>query len=486
MPSDQVGVVAKYVGGEAPRLHRLGGTDWVRGEDARSGAPSATWPASSSGCTRVRMSVPGHAFGPDTPWQRELEDAFPHEETRDQLAAIDEVKRDMESAKPMDRLICGDVGYGKTEVAVRAAFKAVMDGKQVAVLVPTTLLAEQHFVTFSERFAPFPVKVAMLSRFLSRRRAEARSLDERAKGEVDVVIGTHRLLSRRRHVQGPRAAGRRRGAAVRRRAQGAAEEAARERGRADDDGDADPAHARDGARRHPRHVERRHAAGGPPAGADLRRAPTRRSMALGAVRRELLRGGQVFWVHNRVADDRARGGRAAASSCPTRASWSAHGQMDEEQLEKVMMAFWDRTADVLVCTTIIESGLDVPSANTLVVERADRLGLAQMYQLRGRVGRSAERAFAYLFFPPQARADRGGARAPGGDQPVSRRSGRGFQIAMKDLEIRGAGNLLGRRAARPHRRGRVRHVRAAAGRVGRRDEGRAGPGGAGGPRSTCR
>src|SRR5207249_292913 len=194
VPTDQVGIVAKYVGGEAPRLHRLGGSDWVRAKTRVRGAVR-DMAGELVRLYSVRMSVRGHPFGPDTPWQAELEDAFPHEETRDQLAAVEEVKRDMELPRPMDRLICGDVGYGKTEIAVRAAFKAVMDGKQVAVLVPTTLLAEQHYVTFTERYTPFPVRVAMLSRFLSAAE-QRRVVEDLAAGRVDVVIGTHRLLSR--------------------------------------------------------------------------------------------------------------------------------------------------------------------------------------------------------------------------------------------------------------------------------------------------
>ena len=369
----------------------------------------------------------------------ELEDAFPHEETRDQLAAIAEVKQDMESDRPMDRLICGDVGYGKTEIAVRAAFKAVMDGKQVAVLVPTTLLAEQHHVTFSERFAPFPVKVAMLSRFLTTQEQE--QVVERLKaGEVDVVIGTHRLLSSDIRFKDL-------GLLIVDEEQrfGVTHKERLKKFRTSVDVltmTATPI---------PRTLEMALAGIRDMSSVDTPpedRQPVltyvgsyEEDMALAAVRRELLRGGQVFWVHNRVETIGRAAGRLQTKLPDARIA-TAHGQMDERALEKVMMAFWDRTADVLVCTTIIESGLDVPSANTLVVERADRLGLAQMYQLRGRVGRSAERAFAYLFFPPQAKlTEEAHARLAA----ISRHTalGSGFQIAMKDLEIRGAGNLLG-------------------------------------------
>src|SRR5712691_1618738 len=349
----------------------------------------------------VRMSVAGHAFGGDTPWQHELEDAFPYDETGDQLTAIEEVKQDMELPKPMDRLICGDVGFGKTEVAVRAAFKAVMEGKQVAVLVPTTLLAEQHFITFSERFSPFPVQVAMLSRFVSPAE-QKRIVSDVARGAIDVVIGTHRLLSSDIAFKDL-------GLVVVDEEQrfGVVHKERLKKLRTSVDVltmTATPI---------PRTLEMALAGIRDMSTVDTPPedrqpvmtyvGPYDAEMAQAAVRRELLRGGQVFWVHNRVETIE----RAAAELRQKLGGEArivvAHGQMDEERLEKAMLAFWDRSTDVLMGTTIIESGLDVPSANTLVVERADRLGLAQMYQLRGRVGRSAERAFAYLFFPPQAK-----------------------------------------------------------------------------------
>jgi transcription-repair coupling factor (superfamily II helicase) len=438
VPSDQVGVVTKYIGGEAPRMHRLGSGDWVRTK-SRVRRAIRDMAGELVRLYSVRMTVKGHAFGPDTPWQHELEDAFPHEETRDQLAAIVDVKADMENERPMDRLICGDVGYGKTEIAVRAAFKAVMEGKQVAVLVPTTLLAEQHFVTFSERFAPFPAKVAMLSRFLSDRE-QIEVLAAVAKGEIDVVIGTHRLLSRDVAFKDL-------GLLIvdeeQRFGVGHKERLKKLRTSVDVlTMTATPI---------PRTLEMALAGIRDMSSVDTPpedRQPVltyvgtyEEDMALAALRRELLRGGQVFWVHNRV-DTIERAAGKLRLNLPDANIVTAHGQMDERQLEKVMMEFWDRTADVLVCTTIIESGLDVPTANTLIVERADRLGLAQMYQLRGRVGRSAERAFAYLFFPPQAQlTEEAHARLAA----ISRYTalGSGFQIAMKDLEIRGAGNLLG-------------------------------------------
>jgi transcription-repair coupling factor (superfamily II helicase) len=438
VPSDQVGVVARYVGGEAPRLHRLGTNDWTK-QKARVKRAVRDMAGELVRLYSVRMSVPGHPFGPDTPWQQELEDAFPFEETRDQLSAIDEVKRDMESPKPMDRLICGDVGYGKTEVAVRAAFKAVADGMQVAVLVPTTLLAEQHYVTFSERFAPFPATVAMISRFLSTAE-QRRVLDDVASGKVDVVIGTHRLLSKDVSFMNL-------GLLIVDEEQrfGVSHKEQLKKLRASVDVltmTATPI---------PRTLEMSFAGirdmsvvDTPP---EDRQSvltyvgPWEAEMALTALRRELLRGGQAFWVHNRVETIERRAGWLR-EQIPDARIVVAHGQMEEERLEKVMLSFWERDADVLVCTTIVESGLDVPSANTLVVERADRLGLSQMYQLRGRVGRSAERAFAYFFFPPAASLTE---EAHGRLEAIGRYTalGSGLPIAMRDLEIRGAGNLLG-------------------------------------------
>jgi transcription-repair coupling factor (superfamily II helicase) len=438
VPSEQVGMVAKYLGGEAPRLHRLGGSDWARAT-SRVRRAVRDMAGELVRLYSARMAVPGHAFGPDTPWQVELEDAFPHEETPDQLTAIDEVKENMHKPVPMDRLICGDVGFGKTEIAVRAAFKAVMEGKQVAVLVPTTLLAEQHFVTFSERFAPYPVKLAMLSRFLSTAQ-QTEVVTEVAAGRVDVVIGTHRLL-------GADVSFRDLGLLIVDEEQrfGVAHKERLKRFRAHVDVltmTATPI---------PRTLEM--ALTGIREMSTVDTPPEDRQpvltyvggydegLALGAVRRELLREGQVFWVHNRVATiDR----RAAwlQQQLPEARVVIAHGRMDEAALEGQMVRFWDRDADVLVCTTIIESGLDVPNANTLIVDRADMLGLAQLYQLRGRVGRSSERAFAYFFFPPVRELTE---EAHERLATISRHQalGSGFRIALRDLEIRGAGNLLG-------------------------------------------
>ncbi len=438
VPTDQVGMVAKYVGGETPRLSRLGTSDWAR----TTGRVKRAVKDMAGELVRlysVRMSIERPPYGPDTPWQMELEDAFPHEETGDQVTAIEEVKADLLRPRPMDRLICGDVGFGKTEIAVRAAFKVVMEGKQVAVLVPTTLLAEQHLITFGERYAPFPVKVAMLSRFVSKADQE-RVVEDLRRGAIDVVIGTHRLLSADIGFKDL-------GLVVVDEEQrfGVAHKERLKKLRAQVDVltmSATPI---------PRTLEM--ALAGIRDMSTVDTPPEDRQpvltyvgqydegLALGAVRRELLREGQIFWVHNRVATIE----RQAAwlhEQVPDARIVVAHGQMDEDMLERRMIRFWDREADILMSTVIIESGLDVPNANTLVVDAANLLGLSQMYQLRGRVGRSHERAFAYFFFPPQRELTE---EAHERLTTIARHQalGSGFQIALRDLEIRGAGNVLG-------------------------------------------
>ena len=388
----------------------------------------------------ARMAAKGYAFGPDTPWQRELEEAFPFAETPDQLQTIDEIKADMEKPIPMDRLLSGDVGFGKTEVAVRAAFKAIQDGKQVAMLVPTTLLVKQHLETFTERFAGFPVKVKALSRFQTDKQARD-TLAGITDGTVDMVIGTHRILTEKVHLQGPRPDDHRRGAALRRRAQGHAQEDEDERRHPRDERDADPAHARDGGHRHPRDVDAADSARGPASD-------------------PLVSSGRATTSRSPPRSAASCCARARSSSCTTACSRSsgsppqlaelvpeariavAHGQMGEHALEEVVDDFWERRADVLVCTTIVETGLDISNANTIIIDRADKYGLSQLHQLRGRVGRARERAYAYFLYDEQkplseTAADRLETIAVNNDL------GSGMQVALKDLELRGAGNLLG-------------------------------------------
>ncbi len=438
VPTDQLEQVTRYVGGEGPSLDRIGGADWAK----RKGRARKAVKEIAAELIRLysaRMASPGHAFGPDSPWQRELEDAFPYQETPDQLRVVDEVKNDMESIVPMDRLICGDVGYGKTEIAVRAAFKAVTDGKQVAVLVPTTLLVQQHFSTFSERYAAFPVTVKAMSRFNSAKE-QKEVLDGLAAGEVDVVIGTHRLLSQNSKFKDL-------GLVIVDEEQrfGVEHKEMLKQMRTAVDVltmSATPI---------PRTLEM--AITGIRELSTIDTPPEERHPVLtfvgvfddkqvsAAIRRELLRDGQVFYVHNRVESIEKAAARLR-DLVPEARIATAHGQMGEDTLEATMVAFWERQYDVLVCTTIVESGLDIANANTLIVERADVFGLSQLHQLRGRVGRGRERAYAYFLYDAQrpmteTAYDRLATIAANTDL------GAGMAVAMKDLEIRGAGNLLG-------------------------------------------
>ncbi|GAC01270.1 transcription-repair coupling factor [Gordonia namibiensis NBRC 108229] len=438
VPMDALDQLSRYVGGEQPSLSKLGGSDW---QNTKRKARKAVREIAGElvQLYAARHAAPGHAFGPDTPWQQEMEDAFDFTETIDQLTVIAEVKADMERPVPMDRVIVGDVGYGKTEIAVRAAFKAVQDGKQVAVLVPTTILAQQHLQTFTERMSGFPVRVRGLSRFTDPK--ESREITEAmAKGEVDIVIGTHRLLQT--------------GVTWKDLGLVIVDEEQRF-------GVEHKEHIKS-LRTHvdvltmsatpiPRTLEMSMA--GIREMSTILTPPEERHPVLtyvgayapkqvaAAIRRELLRDGQVFYVHNRVStiDKTAKD---IAAMVPEARVVVAHGQMGEDQLERTVSGFWNREYDVLVCTTIIETGLDISNANTLIVDRAENLGLSQLHQLRGRVGRSRERGYAYLLYSPdrpltETAYDRLATIAQNNEL------GAGMAVALKDLELRGAGNVLG-------------------------------------------
>jgi transcription-repair coupling factor (superfamily II helicase) len=440
VPVDQIALVDRYIGveGEAPKIHTLGGAEWER-EKARVKESARALAGELLSLYAARQAAAGHAFSPDTPWQRELEATFQFEETPDQWQAIQDVKRDMEADRPMDRLIAGDVGYGKTEVAIRAAFKAVMDGKQAAVLVPTTILAQQHYDVFLQRLAPYPIKVEVLSRFRTRREQQ-RILREVAEGQVDVVIGTHRLLGKDVHFR-----------------------------------DLGLVIIDEEQRFGVEHKERLKQLRKQVDVLTLTATPIPRTLHMSlvglrdmsvmetppedrlpihteireqdedvireAILRELARGGQIYVVHNRVQTiDRAA--RAISRLVPEARVVVAHGQMPEEKLERVMMDFLGGRYDVLVCTTIVEIGLDIPQVNTVIIQDAHLMGLAQLYQLRGRVGRAERQAYCYLLYP------RGEKLTPEAEQRLEAMQefvelGSGMKLAMRDLEIRGAGNLLG-------------------------------------------
>lgn len=438
IPTDSLDQISKYTGSDQPALTKMGGADW---EKTKAKARKAVKEIAQEliRLYAVRQATKGHAFGPDTPWQRELEDSFPYVETPDQLVTIDEVKADMEKPMPMDRLLTGDVGYGKTEIAVRAAFKAIQDGKQVALLVPTTLLVQQHAETFAERYAGFPVTIGTLSRFSTPKEAE-KVKEGLASGGVDLVIGTHSLLSGAIAFKDL-------GLVIIDEEQrfGVEHKETLKALRADVDVlsmSATPI---------PRTLEM--AVSGIREMSILQTPPEERQPVLtfvgahtdaqvsAAIRRELLRDGQVFYVHNRV-DSISSVAAHIQELVPEARIRVAHGKLNEHQLESVIVDFWNHDFDVLVCTTIVETGLDISNANTLIVDRADTFGLSQLHQLRGRVGRGRERAYAYFFYPS--------------DRPLSETAherlqtiaqnadlGAGLAVAQRDLEIRGAGNLLG-------------------------------------------
>jgi transcription-repair coupling factor (superfamily II helicase) len=438
VPTDSLDLISKYIGGERPAINRIGSGEWSK---AKSRARKAVKQIAGEliRLYAARKSEPGFAFSPDTTWQKELEASFPFVETDDQLSTIEDVKRDMEDSFPMDRLVCGDVGYGKTEIAIRAAFKATQDGKQVAVLVPTTLLVQQHLKTFSQRYANFPIKVAGLSRFNTiKERKEI--LKELETGSIDVLIGTHRILSQDVKFRDL-------GLVIideeQRFGVEQKEELKKLRVRVDV--------LAMSATPIPRTLEM--AITGIREMSTISTPPEERHPVLtyvgpsdpnqikAAIHRELMRDGQIFYIHNRVESiDRAA--LKLQEIIPEARIRVAHGQMSESALEDVIIDFWNRKFDVLVCTTIIESGLDISNANTLIVERADLFGLSQLHQIRGRVGRSKERGYAYFLYD---------ADKPLSEIAIERLNtiasntelGSGMQVALKDLEIRGAGNLLG-------------------------------------------
>jgi len=440
VPTDQVDRVQKYIGSadSPPTVTRLNSGDWARATK-KAKKQVQEMAADLIKLYAARKAATGHAMPPDTPWQQEMEDAFPYQETPDQLAAIEDVKKDLEDDKPMDRLICGDVGYGKTEVAIRAAFKVVNSGRQVAVLCPTTILAQQHLGTFRERLAAYPVKIEMLSRFVSKAEA-AQTLKGLADGTVDIVIGTHKILSKDVNFH-------RLGLLV-----------------VDEEQRFGVAH-KERIKQMKRNVDVLTLTATP--------IPRTLHMSLSGIRdmsliddppegrmaiktfvkeyddelvrevilRELDRGGQTYFLHNRI-ESISHIAEKVRRLAPTARVEIAHGQMHEDDLEDVMLRFGDREFDVLVCTTIVESGLDISNVNTIVVDNADRLGLSQLYQLRGRVGRSRRQGYAYLLFRKDKQLSEVAEKRLSALREFQD-LGSGYKVALRDLEIRGAGNLLG-------------------------------------------
>ena len=443
VPVTQLDLVSKYIGGgeeqERTRLNKLGGTEWAKQKTrARRAAKDL-----AAGLTKLyaeRQRRPGFAFSPDSPWQREFEEAFPYAETNDQLQAVEDIKKDMEQPRPMDRLLCGDVGYGKTEVALRAVMKCILDGKQAAILVPTTVLAQQHYATACGRFRDFPVKIEVLSRFTTAKE-QKRILAAAKNGGVDLLIGTHKLLQKSVEFKDL-------GLLVideEQRFGVTHKERLKEMSRQVDvlTLSATPIPrtlnmALSGLRDMSTIEE-------PPAD----RQPVQTyvlehdwAVLEDAMRKELSRGGQVYYLHNRVETIDLTASRIQKLLVPEVRVVTAHGKMGEQELSTVMQAMVDGEADVLVCTTIIETGIDIPNVNTLIIEDADRLGLAQLHQIRGRIGRSTRRAYAYLTYRQGKILQETAAKRLAAIREYVE-FGSGFKIAMRDLEIRGAGNLLG-------------------------------------------
>ena len=443
VPATQLDLVSKYIGGgeesEHTKLNRLGGTDWAR-TTHRAKAAARDLAKGLIALYAERQRRPGHAFSPDSPWQEEFEEAFEYEETDDQLRCIAEIKRDMERPVPMDRLLCGDVGYGKTEVAMRAIMKCVLDGKQAAILVPTTVLAQQHFATATHRFRGYPVEVAALSRFQSPKQSKE-ILEKLAAGRIDLLIGTHRLLQKNIRF-------RELGLLIideEQRFGVTHKEKLKEMAKQVDvlTLTATPI---------PRTLNM--ALSGIRDMSTIEEPPRERQpvqtyvlehewpVVLDAIRREIARGGQVYYLHNRVESIDAAAVRLRAMLGEETRVLVAHGKLSEQELSSVMQRMVEGDADVLVCTTIIETGIDIPNVNTLIIEDADRLGLAQLHQIRGRIGRSARRAYAYMTYRPEKVLTEVATKRLTAIREFVE-FGSGFKIAMRDLEIRGAGNLLG-------------------------------------------
>ncbi len=440
VPKHDMKLVQKYVSftKRPPRLYKLGNKEWLRLKKQIT-KRLQRMAAELLHTQAVRASIKGHRFSKDAQWQKEFEDGFPFEETPDQIQATAEVKKDMEEARPMDRLLCGDVGYGKTEVAMRAVFKAVMDNKQVAILVPTTVLAEQHYLNFKKRLTQFPVKVAMMSRFRTKKE-QAETIKELSDGKVDIVIGTHRLLSK--------------------------DIAFKDLGLIVIDEEQRFGVKSKEKLKHLRLVADVLTMSATPIPRTLHmsltgakdmsvistppqnRVPIKtevvefdEELLQKAIKRELRRKGQVFFLHNRV-EDITQIAKIIGRLHPKARVAIGHGQMAPRQLEAIMIAFLDGQIDILVCTTIIESGIDIPNANTLIVNRADRFGLSELHQLRGRVGRSTTQAYSYFIIPPKYQLS---SIAKSRIEVIKKFDGlgAGFHIAFEDLQLRGAGNILG-------------------------------------------